>query len=444
MLSVNVVSHRDFLLANQDHQKLFLQLDLRPQQEAARSRPDLAICFVVDTSGSMYEQVTADGENKLDLVIQSLRGILNDDTAFRDEDRLALVQFDSKASVLVPFNDASQRTRLIAAVDRLSEYSGGTAMGDGMRKGLEVLAQESASKRMVVLTDGETFDEEVVREVNEQLLQQHIPVTVIGVGDFNESLLTETADKTQGRLIDIVPDDQNPQAPSVRASDLPKAILGDVRAAAKEVVTDVEISIKTVKNVEINRITRVSPTQTEVDSSSAPYKLGNVSADEHSVFIVECTLPARDAIKMRLAQLGFTYKVPGKDFRGEIPPLDVVVEFTHDEQLAGQINQDVMRWVQQRNVEEMIKKATHYAQQGQAEQAVKTIKLAQNMTQRLGNSVMTQVLDNAIGELNSNKTISVGTQKTMKIGAKTQTMRASDGQLPGGMSEEELRKLTGA
>jgi Ca-activated chloride channel family protein len=56
---------------------------------------------------------------------------------------------------------------------------------------------------------------------------------------------------------------------------------------------------------------------------------------------------------------------------------------------------------------------------------------------------MTRALDQAVGELKSSKTISLGTAKTIKIGAKTQVLKQGPGggDLP---SDEEIRKITGA
>ena len=99
-----------------------------------------------------------------------------------------------------------------------------------------------------------------------------------------------------------------------------------------------------------------------------------------------------------------------------------------------------MQWVQQRNIEGLVAQATREARSDPA-QAAKTLELARSMTQRLGNGAMTQVLDRAIGELGSSKTISLGTAKTMRLGAKTQTLKSSDGGLP---SDEDIRRMTGA
>lgn len=460
MLDAQLRPHRDYLLAQSAGQKLFLMLTLRPQAAARMARPPLAVAFVVDTSGSMREVVTEPTErtgrtavvegktcevvrgakSKMDLVIESLRGLLASDL-LRPEDRLALVKFDDTAEVLVPFTGTSERARLLAAAERLDWYSGGTHMGAGLRAGAVLLASETGNRRLVLLSDGQTFDEALVQDQIAELARLQVPVTTVGVGDeVNTSLLLQITDRTQGQPIDVVPDTQSPQPPAVRASDLPAALLGDLQHAASEVVTNVGLSVRTVKDVVLDRVTRVHPTQTEVDRDRAPLPLGNVEAGPGGTYILEFSLPARPPARMRLAQLGVTYEVPGANYRGEIPPIDVVVEFTQDESLAARIDPEVMQWVQQRNVEGLVAQATREAQTN-PQQAQKTLELARTMTQRLGNGAMTLALDRALGELGSTKTISLGTAKTLKIGAKTQTIKVGGHDLP---SDEDIRKMSGA
>ena len=68
------------------------------------------------------------------------------------------------------------------------------------------------------------------------------------------------------------------------------------------------------------------------------------------------------------------------------------------------------------------------------------------MTQRLGNRGMTVALGKAEEELRSDGTISAGTRKTIKLGARTQTMKVgSPDEVPQNVpSQEEIRRLTGA
>ncbi|MDZ7702945.1 MAG: VWA domain-containing protein [Trueperaceae bacterium] len=460
MLNTKLTPHREYLLADTAGQKLFLALSLRPDPDAAKTRPQLAIAFVVDTSGSMREVVTeptertgqttvVDGatyevvrgaKSKIELVTEALQGILGDDT-LEDDDRIAIVGFDDQARVIAPFTPARERRRLQSSADTLGQYSGGTRMGAGMREGLRLLSSETGSRRMVLLTDGHTFDEDLVKSLVADLRAQRVSVTTVGVGDTNEDLLIDLTDKTQGNLVDVVPDNQNPQPPAVRASELPAAFLGDVKKAASEVVTDLSLNVMTVRDVSIDRITRVYPVQSEVEVGEQPFFLGSAAAGDETVFVIEFTLPKRPPARMRLAQLGLSYQVPGADYRGELPPMDVVVEFTNDEARAAQIDPQVMQRVQQRNVEQLIKRATREAQTD-PEQAAKTIALAKSMTVRLGNDVMTQALDRAENELQSSKTISLNTAKTLKIGAKTQTLRMDQSDdLP---SDDDIRKMTGA
>jgi Ca-activated chloride channel family protein len=58
---------------------------------------------------------------------------------------------------------------------------------------------------------------------------------------------------------------------------------------------------------------------------------------------------------------------------------------------------------------------------------------------------MTLALGQAVDELRGNGTIKLGTVKTIKLGARTQTMKAGgpDAALDNIPSDEEIRKLTG-
>lgn len=449
MLTAQVKAHREFFLANTPDQRLFVALHLQPGEEM-RLRPPLSVAFVVDTSGSMRQRVTAatgfgdmlfgSGKNKLTLLIEALNGLIHSGL-LRDEDRLSLTQFDDSVEVILPFTSASERGKILAAIARLTRYDGGTNMGRGMQKAAPLLMRETGNRRMVVLTDGQTSDEKLVLKMARELADAQIPATTVGVGsDVNTALLTEVADLTQGRPIDVVPDSENPYPPAVRASDLPQALLGDLQSAANEVVTQVTLEIKTIRDVAVQRVTRVQPTQTEVDLARNPLLLGNLDAQTGSTFVIEFVVPARPPSRMRLGQLNIGYQLPTNGQTGQLPPIDLVVEYTAEDLLATRIDGEVMRWVQQRNVESLIVQATR-EMGSNPQKAGESLALARQMTERLGNASMTKVLDQALGELQSGNKVSVGTAKTLQIGAKTQTLGVQDKSLP---SDEEIRKITGA
>ena len=449
MIQVSLTPHRGFLRASPEGsletQKLFLLAQLTPQTTA---RAPLALTFVVDTSGSMREKVEG-GKNKLELVTQALSSLVQS-SDLTSQDQVAIVQFDDDASTLT--NLTSDRGRLAQAVDALRKHSGGTMMGLGMLEALTNVSSGSRNKRMMLLTDGATFDEDACRAVTGTYVAQGITITSLGVGDeFNEDLMGEISDRTGGRVIHVVAKNASPPA-SVLASDLPTVLGDEFRRAASEVITNLEFTLRGVKGVTLDRVTRVYPFLAEIDmvrfEGGAKAKAGNLEASTQTAFLLELTLPPRPPAKVRIAQIGLTFDVPGEGTRGEVPPTDVVVEFTFDENQTAAVNPEVLGYVQQRNLEGLVKQAAQEAQSNPL-QAAKTIEIARQMTVRLGNSAMTVALDQAKSELEQNKNISSGTAKTIKMGAKTQTIKvggpnnatAGAGGLP---SDEEIRKLTGA
>lgn len=458
MLEVTIKPHRRYLLANNPNQKLFLAVELRPKAEAISARSQLSVVFVVDTSGSMREVVTepegstgktftTDGntydevygaKSKMDILIEGLEDFLNS-SMLHPDDRLSLVKFDDSAEVILPFTKVGNKSVLMEAANNLYKYSGGTYMGAGIDKAIKLLEKETGNRRMVLLTDGNTMDEDLVIEASKELAKNNIPVTAIGIGnDWNEDLIIAITDRTQGKPFHVVPDTEDAQAPSIKASELSKTLLSELKHAINEVVTNISLNINTVKDIKLNRITRVYPTQTEVDLSIKPHSLGNAEAKDSTVFVLEFTLPERPPVRARMAQLSLTYDVPGANYKGETPPMDILVEFTTDEAMSASIDQEVMNRVQQRNVDALLNQAV-IKSKSNPEEAQKTLNIARQITIELGNSSMTQVIDKTIDELQTGKAINTGTIKTLKIGAKTQTVNKN---LP---SDEEIRKIiTGA
>ena len=123
----------------------------------------------------------------------------------------------------------------------------------------------------------------------------------------------------------------------------------------------------------------------------------------------------------------------------------MAVEYTTDETLAASVDSEVMGYVQQRNIDSLVRQATQQAET-HPEQAAKTLRIARSMTQRLGNRGMTVALGNAEEELRSGGTIAIGTRKTIKLGARTQTMKVGpNDETPQNIpSQDEIRRLTGA
>ena len=460
LLNVSIKPHREFMPADTAGQKLFLMLKLRPTKDVAVSRPSTTFTFVIDTSGSMYEIVAGDatptgnnytmdgkeytevtgGKSKIDIVMESLSSLI-DSGRLGTSDRIAIVQFDDSASQIIGLTSATQTSQLQEAITKLRTFSGGTRMGLGLRQALEILSnQEMTVRRTLLFTDGQTFDDDQCRAIASEFATNNIPITALGVGeDFNEDLLTHLSDATGGTQMYIVPG--NAIGTQVSILDLPNKIIDEYSQAQQEVITNLALTIKTVKGVELTRIVRAYPTQAEFPLTQDPHPIGNAAANDETIFILEFSMDSRPASRVRIAQLGLTYDVPGQKIRGELPPQNVVVQFLPGQGGAAQVDQEVMDYLQQCNIANMINQATKIAEQD-PQKAEKLLNTAHRMTIKIGNEAMAESLNGAQEELRKTRKISAGTRKTVKMGAKGKTVKMSS-DINEEISDAEIRKLTG-
>jgi Ca-activated chloride channel homolog len=438
MLNVTITPHREMLPADSAEQKLFLMLKLKPTKEVAKSRPSTAFTFIIDTSGSMDEQI-AGGKTKREAVIESLQGLIRQTGLLTQNDRIAIVQFHEKASTLIGLTPATEVQQLESAINQLRNYSGGTMMGLGLNQALKLLSgRDMVSRRALLFTDGDTFDEDDCRELVQEFSKYNIPITALGFGEYNETLLMALSDTTGGKVYDVVPHQAAGMA--IAIADLPNHILEEFKSAQQEVVTNLAMTVRTVKGVKLTRVARVYPSLAEFPMEPEPYPIGNVGSDDETVFILEFNLESRIASRIRLAQLGLTYDVPGQNRRGELPLQNVVVEFVAG-QMAVQVDQEVMGYVQQSNITQLVDDAARIAEHN-PEGAQEKLEMARRMTVRLGNQDMADSLGQAQDELRKTRKLSSGTRKTVKIGSKGKTVRINTdaNDLP---SDEEIRRATG-
>ncbi len=459
MLNVSITPHREFLPAETPEQKLFVMLKLRPTKEVASTPPSTAFTFVIDTSGSMYEAVSGDPQptgrtfqsdgnqyhevtgvkSKIDIVVQSLLNLIQSGK-LKHSDRVSIVQFDDNASTIIGLTPATEVTKLEDAIAKLSTFSGGTRMGLGMHEALNLLStQEMTCRRTLLFTDGQTFDDEQCRELAKQFATKNIPIAALGVGEYNEELLISLSDTTGGKLLHIVP--ENATGTQVSISNLPQAIVEEFTQAQQEVITNLAMTIKTVKGVKLTRVVRAYPSQSEFPLTQEPIPLGNAAANDETIFILEFALESRPASRVRIAQIGLTYDAPGQNRRGELPPQNLVAQFVAGQNFSAQVDAEVMSYVQQCNIAQLVSEATKVVDKN-PQKAEELLETARRMTQRLGNEAMTISLTEAQNELRKTRRISPGTSKTIKMGSKGKTVRMG-GDVNDGLSEEQIRQISG-
>ena len=442
MIHLVLKPHRDNLQSGTlDPQKLFVLLKVILDATLSRVRPPLALAFVIDTSGSMRDQIG--GSSKLEQAMAATNAILSD-ARLAPGDVVSLIQFDDKARVIWPLAPLGDRTGARAALKQLGAYTGGTQMARGLAAAhheLSRIEQGGVAHRVLVLTDGQTFDAPECHVAAHQLADLNAPLVTIGVGDdYNEELLRDLAEIGRGRPYHLHEMEQ-----------LGDVLGGEVQSSTREAVTDLKAQVQVVAGVALDSVTRVYPDLAEMKTSATGDKmttvaLGNIQTGDYTVFVLELTLSGRERNegRARLAQVQLSGAVPTSTEAATSERGDIVVSFTKEQTAVETVDDEVLGYVQQRNADRLVQTALRQAPRDTAG-ARQSLQSALELTKRIGNPGVTKLLQDSLDELADRGKLSSDTRKTIALETRTRTIKTQSADaltdVPG---EDEIRRLTGA
>ena len=420
-LSMEVVPSREFLLKDSIRQKLIVMLKLQPNKELVSNiSPPTAIAFVIDTSGSMYEVVTG-SISKIDIIIESLLTLIRS-SKLTASDYVSIVQFDDVASTIIGLTSSTQVSQLENAISQLGNFSGGTRIGLGMRHALDVFSsQHMSSRRVVIFTDGKTFDEDLCRELTKEFAVRNIPITSFGIGDYDEDLLINLSDSTGGRLFHI--NFQRDIYPNW-VTDMSANILEEASRVKQDAITNLALTVKTVNRVKLDRIFRAYPEQAEFPLAQGTYIIGNARFGDDTVFILEFTIGEFLEDNACVAQIDLSYDVPSQNQHIKHPTHNLFMRFVAEQKqnITSQVNQDVIGYFNQGNIARIICRATAIADRD-PNLAKELLETAHRLTLSIRNRELIYSLYFAQEELRRTRRISADTCKTIKMMAKGKTVK---------------------
>jgi Ca-activated chloride channel family protein len=303
------------------------------------------------------------------------------------------------------------------------------------------------AQRVLLLTDGQAFDPDACRKAAAGLAEANVPLVSIGIGDdYHEELLRDLAEIGRGRPYHLAQIEQ-----------LEEVFGFEVQTSVREVVTGLRADVQVVSGVRLDSVTRIYPDLSEIDFVHAPsdksaqpnaasLSLGNIMAGDYTVFVLELTVSglARPVGRVRLAQVQLSGAVSSSAGQVESPRHDIVVSFSGESNQAEKVDDEVLGYVQQRNVDRLVQGAVRRAAHD-TPGARQSLQNAVEMTRRIGNVRVTRLLQESLDELGTNGELSSSTRKTIALETRTRTIktRAADAlsDVPG---EDEIRRLTGA
>jgi Mg-chelatase subunit ChlD len=165
-------------------------LPVRFDTEKRREEPGLALALAIDRSGSMTGP-------KIELAKEAARATAE---MLGRSDLIGVVAFDAQAQVIVRLQRAVNRARILGDIQRI-QAGGGTAFIPPLREAYDMLRGAHAKvKHVILLSDGQARYEGI-GEMCDEMLQNGITVSTVGVGQgADRTLLKLMASRGGGRF----------------------------------------------------------------------------------------------------------------------------------------------------------------------------------------------------------------------------------------------------
>jgi Ca-activated chloride channel family protein len=405
LLSFEALASSEHVLSSAENFVLYVLLEAVARGKGGGRLP-LNLGVVIDRSGSMYD------EQRLDFVIEAVKFLANN---LAPEDKVSIVAFADSARVMVTPEQARNRDAVLRAINDIDqlEIGGGTQMALGMRAAIDEVKKNldpGRLNRVLVLTDGQTYEETACIDLVGQNRDQ-ISFSTMGVGvEFNEKLLMRLAQDSNGKYHFIG-----------NSAEIPNIFEDELLGLRSVTVRNGRIDVTLSQGVQIRESFRASP---EIYAMGSPlvgedrkisYDIGDLEAGVPGSVMLTLVLPPRKPGAVRILQSTFHYEVPGT---GEAEATcDLAVEYTLDRTLTSKRNGRVMSLVDQVSIAKLQAKAEEELKAGNVDRATRLLGNAIQGTQRLGNTKATQALAGLLDQVKKTQTLQTRAAKTTLLEA---------------------------
>ncbi len=178
-----------FGLGGYDKTPLSDVLPVESRFEKEKEMPGLAICLVIDRSGSM------EGE-KLALTKDAAKGVVE---LLSAKDYISLIAFDTIPHKIVALQNVTTPSSIRQMIGTITS-EGGTNIYGALNEACQELQRANAKfKHIILLTDGHSTPGDYDTTVR-QIIDKNITVSTVGMGECDRFLLEKLAKDGQGRF----------------------------------------------------------------------------------------------------------------------------------------------------------------------------------------------------------------------------------------------------
>jgi Ca-activated chloride channel family protein len=405
-LSFEALASSEHVLSSAENFVLYVLLEAVARGVGGGGRLPLNLSVVIDRSGSMYD------EQRLEFVVEAVKFLAGN---LAPDDKVSVVAFADKAKVIVTPEAAHDRSQVLRAIDDIDllEIGGGTQMALGMRAAIDEVKKNLDSSRLnrvLVLTDGQTYEETACLDL---VAQNHdkMSFSTMGVGvEFNEKLLQRLAQDSNGKYHFIG-----------NSAEIPGIFEDELQGLRAVSVRNGKVDVTLAQGVQVREAFRASP---EIYAMGSPlvgedrkisYDIGDLEAGVPGSVLLTLVLPPRKPGTVRILQSTFNYEVPGA---GESQAAcDLTVEYTLDRTLTSKRNGRVMNLVDQVSIAKLQAKAEEELKAGNIDRATRLLGNAIQGTQRMGNAKATQALAGLLDQVKKTQTLQTKAAKTTLLQA---------------------------
>jgi Ca-activated chloride channel family protein len=374
---------------------------------SGRTAP-LNLCLILDHSGSMKGRPIEAVKHAALQIIDSLS----------PGDRLSLVAFDHEAKVIVPSQGVENSADIKFQVNKL-QASGGTAIDEGMKLGIEELAKgkSDAISQAFLLTDGENEhgDNDRCLKLAELAASSNVTLNTLGFGDFwNQDILEKIADLGGGTLSYI-------QKPEDAVSEFSR-LFQRVQSIG---LTNAYLMMELPSNVrlaELKPVAQVMPDTIELpvmqEGNDYIVRLGDLMLDSPRVVLANLYMGQFPEGRHTITRLRVRYDNPAMnedDIFSETIPVEAQVLTQYQPEPNDQVQQHVLALAKYRQTQIAETKLNAGDRQGAATMLQSAAKTALQM----GDQGAATVLQSSATQLQSGGDLSEADRKKTRIVSKT-------------------------